>query len=267
MTRLVLVSDLHFGRDDPELLDPLANAIREAGPDLVLVAGDFVQRARASQFSKAREFMDGIGLPWIGVPGNHDIPLYNLFLRLLAPYRRYKRWISTEREPRVELDDALILGLDTTDPFAHQRGRITENAMRRIGDEIAGADRRLPIVLAHHPFHHAAHVEKNLMIGAPRALERWSEQGPHIILSGHLHRWLFEPFVRRKGANMTLQLHCGTGLSHRLRGDPNDFAILDCAGNQVAVHRMVARKGQFVPDTSVRYKASSHGWEKLDPEA
>lgn len=263
MTRLVLISDLHFGRDEPELLEPLARAIRDANPDLVLMAGDFVQRARASQFSRAREFMDGLDRPWIGVPGNHDIPLFNLFLRMFDPYRSYRRWISPEREPRVELRDAVVLGLDTTDPLAHQRGRVTGSAIRRIGDEIGRTGARLAIILAHHPFHHAKHVEKKLMVGAPLALERWSQRGPHIILSGHLHRWLFEPFVRRKGASMTLQLHCGTGLSRRLRGESNDFAILDCAGQEVAVTRMVAVDGPFVFNTAVRYRAAKDGWHEV----
>ncbi len=270
MTRLVLISDLHFGRDDPELLAPLTRAIREAEPDLVLMGGDFTQRARASQFSKARRFMDGLGLPWIGVPGNHDIPLYNLILRAFDPYRGYRRWISPDLEPRVELPDAIVLGLDTTDPLAHQRGRISESAIRRIGDEIGRAGGRLPIVLAHHPFHHASPVRKQLMLGATRALEHWGERGPHVILSGHLHRWRFEPFVRREGDSMTLQLHCGTGLSHRLRGEANDFAILDCAGKEIAASRMVAVKGRFVFETAVKYQASDIGWRTLpcdDPQA
>jgi len=266
VTRLVLISDLHFGRDEPELLEPLTRAIGDANPELVLMAGDFVQRARTAEFTKAREFMDGLGVPWLGVPGNHDIPLYNLYLRLLDPYRSYRRWISQEREPRVELKNAVVLGLDTTDPLAHQRGRVTESAIRRISEEIGAAGDRLAIILAHHPFHHAAHIEKKLMVGAPLALEQWSDSGPHVILSGHLHRWLFEPFIRRKGANMTLQLHCGTGLSQRRRGEPNDFAILDCAQGQVLdVTRMVAVNGRFVVDTSVRYRATEDGWLKLSP--
>lgn len=267
MTRLVVISDLHFGRDEPELLVPLIRAIREADPALVLMAGDFVQRARASQFSMAREFMDRLGLPWRGVPGNHDIPLFNLFLRLFAPYRPYRRWISPDREPRAELENALVLGLDTTDPLAHQRGRVRPSAVRRIGEEIAKAGPRLPVILAHHPFHHAPEIEKNLMVGATRALDHWGQSGPHIILSGHLHRWMVEPFVRREGTSMTLQVHCGTGLSRRLRGEPNDFAILDCAGKDVAVTRMIAAGGGFVPDSVVRYRAAQHGWRKLDGPA
>ncbi|MBF9033976.1 metallophosphoesterase [Rhodobacterales bacterium HKCCE2091] len=262
------ISDLHFGRDDPDLYAPLTEALRTAKPDLVLMAGDFVQRARGWQFSEARAFMDGLGLPWIGVPGNHDIPLWNLPLRLIAPYRTYRRWIADDREPCVDLPGVRVIGLDTTDPLSHQRGRVRSADIERIGAEIAGAGDRLPVILAHHPFHHAADVEKNLMVGAPRALDAWAAAGPHIILSGHLHTWLVEPFLDRKGGRKTLQVHCGTGLSVRRRGDPNDFAILECAGRDVTVTHMVARDRAFVAETAGCYRAGPDGWHRVEqPEA
>ncbi|SFR02032.1 metallophosphoesterase family protein [Poseidonocella sedimentorum] len=262
MIRLVQISDLHFGREDPELLGPLTEAIEAAAPDLVVMAGDFVQRARASQFRAARAFMRGLGRPWIGVPGNHDIPLFNLPLRLLAPYGPYRRWIAHELAPQQELGDVLLLGLNTADPFAHQRGRVRRADRERIAEAIARAGGRLPIIVAHHPFHHAPEVEKKLMVGAPKALETWAAAGPHMILSGHLHQWLFEPFIRRKGADMTLQLHCGTGLSTRRRGTPNDFAILDCSGRAVSATRMVGERGRFRPAGTVRYEVSADGWQR-----
>ncbi|MXQ09748.1 metallophosphoesterase [Alphaproteobacteria bacterium GH1-50] len=264
MTRLVLISDLHFGREDPELLRPLLAAIDEARPDLVVMAGDFVQRARNTQFEPAARFMADIGRPWLGVPGNHDIPLFNLFLRLVDPYRAYRRWIADDLEPMLELDHALVLGLNTSDPLAHQRGRVSETDIRRIGERIAAAGERLPVIVAHHPFHHTPDIEKKLMVGAPRALDHWADCGPHIILSGHLHQWLFEPFIRRKGANMTLQLHCGTGLSKRLRGQPNDFAILDCAPREVVVTRMVADEDGFRRAERTSCTVGETGWTRQD---
>ena len=264
MTRLIQISDLHFGRDRPELVGPLTEAIRDAGPDMVLMAGDFVQRARDGQFAEARAFMDGLGIDWMGVPGNHDVPLFDLWSRLVHPYATYERHISDEREPRAEIGDALILGLDTTDPHSHQRGAVSEADIERIGAEIARhSAERTVIVLAHHPFHQREDVEKKLMMGAPAALHAWAEAGPHMVLTGHLHTWLVEPFVTRKGARMTLQVHAGTGLSTRKRGEPNDFAILDLHGDRVDVTRMAEADGAFAALGTDGFQRSASGWTRL----
>ena len=262
MTRLVQISDLHFGTVDQDLLEPLLAAIGAAEPDLVVMAGDFVQRARADQFREAAEFMARLKCPWLGVPGNHDIPLFNLPLRLVDPFRAYRRWIGQDLEPVMDLGGVRVIGLNTADPFAHQRGRVDDAARERIGQAIRDAGKALPVIVAHHPFHQTPDVEKKLMVGAPAALEHWAECGPHVILSGHLHQWLVEPFVRREGANMTLQLHCGTGLSMRRRGHPNDFAILDHDGDGVEITRMVADTGRFTAAAATRYSVTEAGWTK-----
>ena len=261
--RIVQISDLHFGRARAELMGPLTAAIRAAAPDLVAMAGDFVQRARAEQFSAARDFMDCLGLPWMGVPGNHDLPLYNLCARVVSPYGPYRRWIGRDREPRVESADAVVLGVDSTDPWRWQRGRIRARQIARVCDTIrAEAGRRTVVVVAHHPFHHRPEIEKKLMVAAPRALDEWSACGPHVILSGHLHSWLVEPFVTRRGDRQTLQVHAGTGLSSRLRGEPNDFAILDINGCDVRVTRMAAALSQAEFRRMGRdcFERSDEGW-------
>lgn len=264
--RIVLLTDLHFGRARPDLIDPLLDAVATASPDLVIVAGDFVQRARTGQFQQARQFLDRLSRDWIAVPGNHDIPLFNLPARIFTPRAAYHRWISPQTEPRVQTDTADIVGLDTTYRWHHQRGRITARQI----DTVAGiltrdAASRTVIVVAHHPFHHAPDVEKKVMTGAAAALDRWSKCGPHIILSGHLHTWMVEPFIARMNRSMTLQVHCGTGLSTRLRGEPNDFAILDLDGDQCQIRRMAAGDGarHYADLGESTYRRSTDGWQQV----
>lgn len=241
--RLALLSDLHFGRAQPDLVQPLLDALAETGPDHIVIAGDFVQRARPGQFRRAREFVDRLCAPWIAVPGNHDIPLFNVVARVICPRQCYRRWIARETEPMVETGAAVIVGLDTTHRWSRQRGKVSADQIDRVAQIIRrNAPRRAVIVAAHHPFHQAADVEKKLMLGAPGALETWAESGPHVILTGHLHRWLVEPFVSRKNKSATLQVHCGTGLSTRRRGEPNEFAVLDVAPDTIRIRRMVAHR-------------------------
>ena len=262
MTRIALIADLHFGRADPDLAATLLAALAQARPDVVLIAGDFVQRARASQFRLARAFLDGLPAPWRAVPGNHDLPLFNLPARLAAPHAAYRRWIAPETEFTLPLDDTLVIGLDTTTPWRHQRGHVrpaqVERVLRQMRKE-AGA--RLPVILAHHPFHQRESVAKELTIGAPGALARWAEAPPHMLLTGHLHQFLVEPFVAREGAGQTLQVHCGTSASSRTRGTPNDFALIETEPGGVRIERRVFAEGRgFVVEAVHPYRATPRGW-------
>lgn len=239
--RLALLSDLHFGRASPELVPPLISALGSAAPDHIVIAGDFVQRARASQYEMAQSFVERLPAPWMAVPGNHDIPLFDLPARLLWPRRAYRQWISEDTEPVLDAEDCLVIGLDTTDRWSRQGGRVDRAQIDRVAGLIRdNAADRIVLIAAHHPFHQGAEIAKKLMRGAPAALEAWAEAGPHVILTGHLHQWLVEPFVSRKNRSATLQVHCGTGLSTRLRGEPNEFALLDMHDRAVEIRRMVA---------------------------
>lgn len=265
--RIFLLSDLHFGRANKDLVEPLLKTVAEADPDLVVVAGDFVQRARASHFRPAQQFLGRLGRPWLAVPGNHDIPLFNIPERILRPRAAYRRWIATETEPIVETDSTIVVGIDTTHRWHHQRGVVRSAQIRRVSGIIAeNAPDRTVVVVAHHPFHQDPEIEKKLMLCAPEALDAWAEAGPHITLTGHLHKWKVEPFVARKNRAMTLQVHCGTGLSTRLRNEPNDCAILDLAPSHVRVTRLSVPDGgtSFVKTRDQSFSVGKAGWRRDD---
>lgn len=248
MRRVIHLSDLHFGRARPELLFPLQAAVTEAAPDMVVVSGDLTQRARSAEFREARIFLDTLPAPWLSVPGNHDVPLYNLAERMLRPWRKYRKWVSRDLEPAQCDDDLALVGCNTVDPRRHQRGRIGRRAIARIcgifGD---GPERRLNILFAHHPFEQEEGNAKTPMRGAPRALDSLRDCGAHVVLSGHLHRWRAGPFVQNARVEGPVQIHSGTSLSSRLRGEVNDFAMLDIEDRSVTVRRMV------VDDTALAF--------------
>src|SRR4051794_36608811 len=100
MSRLVLhVSDLHFGRIQPGLPEALLNAARTIAPDLVVVSGDLTQRARIAEFQQARAFLDRLPFARIVVPGNHDVPLHNLYQRFFERLLRYRTYITEDLAP------------------------------------------------------------------------------------------------------------------------------------------------------------------------
>jgi len=123
---IVHLSDLHFGRIDPSLLEPLRRAVTDSQPDLTVISGDFTQRARRSQFAAAREFLDSLKMTTLVVPGNHDIPLFDVVERFAAPLTRYRQFIAAELEPEYEDDEMIVIGVNTARAlvFPFGEGRI-----------------------------------------------------------------------------------------------------------------------------------------------
>lgn len=262
MARIIHVSDLHFGRTRPELLRPLITLLNDIGADLIAISGDLTQRARSSQFRAARAFIDRLEPPILVVPGNHDVPLDDLFTRFLLPYRRYRKWIDADLEPQFENDEITVTGINTVNPYAWQRGRIRSRTVRRVCRAFAREADRLRIVVAHHPFEHQPTDTKVLMKGAEEAVDALAECGADVILSGHLHSWRAEPFAERVGRRGALQVHAGTGLSTRLRGEENDFNVLTAEPGEVMVDRYAAGHGAEKFDHVQRavFRSGPQGW-------
>ncbi len=261
--RIVHLSDLHFGRDRPELVGPLLETVNAMAPDLVAISGDMTQRARPREYRDARRFIDGIVPPVLVVPGNHDVPLDNLFMRLLLPWKRYGRAISRDRHPVFRDAEMTVIGLNTVTPWSWQRGRLSRRALARACAAFAPLETpRIRIVVAHHPMEHAPGEKKELMHGARRAVEELSGCGADAVLSGHLHSWRADAFAAIPGHRAALQIHAGTGLSTRVRGEENDFNLLTCTPDRITVARHAAGEGAaaFAVVGEVSFDRTAHGW-------
>jgi len=264
MRRLVHLSDLHFGRDRSELLEPLTRAINSLAPDLVIISGDFTQRATGDQFAAAAAFLKALNPPTLSVPGNHDVPLHNLFMRIFLPWRRYRRWINGNLQPDFEDAEMVVIGVNTVNPFAWQRGRFRSRAMRRVCVAFSNPTAmRTHIVVTHHPMEHLPHEARSLMRGAAEGLRQLSECGVDVILSGHLHRWRAEPFAHVDGRSSALQVHAGTTLSNRLRGEINDFNLLEIDKGRFTVIRYAFNDCavEFSAISSVTFQQMPDGWK------
>ncbi|KAA9006811.1 metallophosphoesterase family protein [Histidinibacterium aquaticum] len=259
MSRILHLSDLHFGRDRPELERPLLEAVNELDPTLVVISGDFTQRARLGQFERARRFLGKISQPTLSVPGNHDTPLDNIFVRALRPWSRYKAAIDEDLEPTYSDDTMTVAGVNTVNRFSWQRGRISRRRVDRVCRVFEGAGKRSRVVVLHHPLQHGPHVEKRLMRGARDALKQMQNCGAQIVLSGHLHNTVVAPFRAAPGL---LFVQAGTGLSSRLRGEPNTFNLLDLGRNSVDICAYGSKGGRFRPAEGASYVRGEGGWLK-----
>lgn len=264
MTRIVHLSDIHFGRDRPELLEPLIAHVNGLRPDLVLISGDLTQRARHAQFRSARRFIDRMEAQVMCVPGNHDTPLDNLFVRLLWPWARFRKYICRDLEPQVTGADHAVVGLNTSNPLAWQRGKLRTGSLRR-ACRYLGAEKPeggIGIVMMHHPPEHDTDVGKRLMRGAHAGLLELRDCGADIVLCGHLHAWRVAPF---RAARSLLLVQAGTGLSSRVRGEPNDLNLLILEAGGVSIERHVADGAApaFRCASRGRYRKQGGVWNAL----
>jgi 3',5'-cyclic AMP phosphodiesterase CpdA len=189
MRTLVHLSDLHFGRVNPLLVDPLIKSINEIGPDVVAISGDLTQRARSYQFKEARSFLDRLPKPQIVVPGNHDVPLHNVFARLLQPLTKYKRYITDDLQPTYEDEEVVIIGVNTARSLVVKGGRINETQVGRLRDKFCSLGNEVvKVVVTHHPFDlPEGHDERDLVGRAKMAMTGLAECGADLFLAGHLH--------------------------------------------------------------------------------
>lgn len=193
MLKLLHLSDLHFGpRYLPHVGEAVLRCADTLGPDVVVVSGDFTQRAKRRQFADAQSFLRRLpAVPQVVVPGNHDVPLYRVGERIAKPHALYSEYISADLNQQLALEGLRIAALDSTAPHtAITNGRITsahlEYCERVFRDAPAESAR---IVVAHHPFLTAPDYEGGKTVrGGQRALRRFTELGVDLILGGHLHR-------------------------------------------------------------------------------
>src|SRR5436305_11928588 len=130
LTRILHVSDLHFGaRDDPILERGLASLIEHVDPELVIASGDLTNRGRREQHELAATFLNRLGPPVLAIPGNHDIP-YTFPARFTATWAEFERlWQTTE--PEYVGVGAHVVGLNSVRPWRHQSGGVSDSQLER----------------------------------------------------------------------------------------------------------------------------------------
>ena len=137
-TRILHVSDLHFGRNEKsESIEALARLIEEVQPELVLASGDLTHRGLRSQHERAADFLHDLGLPVLAIPGNHDIP-YTFPKRFTRPWAEFeRRWETTE--PVYRSEQIVAVGLNSVRPWRHQSGRLHPQQVERAAEAFRGA--------------------------------------------------------------------------------------------------------------------------------
>lgn len=241
MRTIAHLSDLHFGRVDETLLEPLRRAVMALEPHVVVISGDLTQRAKPDEFRAARRFLDTLPSPQIVVPGNHDVPLYNVFQRFFTPLHKFRRYICADHEPDYIDQEIAIVGINTARSLVFKGGRINHEQVEGIRAKLCALDERVTkIVVTHHPFDLPSTWEDNHIVGrAPMAMKMLARCGADILLAGHVHMsHAGDTTARYKiGDFAALVVQAGTATSTRGRGETNSFNAVKVTADQVRVER------------------------------
>jgi len=273
--RIAHLSDIHFGANDPTIVAATEAWLLDRRPDLIVISGDFTQRARTGQFRAAGAYVARLraaGFTVLAIPGNHDIPFYDVVRRFAAPLDRYKRFIGPDLCPWFENESVAVLGINTARSLTFKDGRINRDQLAMIHDRFeAVAPEKTRILVTHHPLFalpigtggelsEAVGHHQDAVVAVCRA-------GVHIALAGHFHRTYAESARRMvETAGSALVMQAGTATSTRLRNDElQSFNWIHAHRNDDIELQVIAWDGSaFQRGNHVRFTREDGDWVSRD---
>jgi len=275
MRRVVHISDLHFGHNDPTLLDPLRDAIARIDPHVVIVSGDLVEHATDEEFRAAQAFLRLLPCPQIVVPGNHDLPFWNLARRVLEGLRKYRRYITSDPSPEYVDDEIAIVGADSAHLFPVKGGTVTSFQLKGLVNRFSSFPTGLVrILVTHHPFDLPDPANPHLLMGHARRSVARLAPVVDVLAAGHIHVSSVGSTSARynTAGHSMVYVQAGTAISSRYKGEANAFNLLrigrgEAQQKQVIVDRYawVNARSSFVPVGSAEFLLGKEGWAQVPP--
>ena len=268
MKRLLQISDLHFGTEKPEVMAALVALAAEKKPDVLVVSGDITQRATAEQFGSAKAFCDSLGITeMVSLPGNHDIPLFNLFARMVSPYAAYQKAFGKTLEPGLITPSLCLATVNTTRWWRHKNGEVSKLQIERVCQQLRQATaQQLRVVVVHQPVHvQRPQDEHDRLRGWQGAVLAWAEAGADIVMGGHIHLpYVCELSPSVKGLSRRMWcVQAGTAVSSRIRREaPNSVNLIEFVPESGGVRCSVERWDFYAAQTAGEFK--NVGRHKLD---
>jgi 3',5'-cyclic AMP phosphodiesterase CpdA len=267
MRTIAHISDLHFGTEIAEVAEGLRADLTANPPSLVVVSGDLTQRARSGQFALAKAYLATLPQPQLVIPGNHDVPLYDVFRRFLAPLTRYRRYISDELDPVYDDGELCVVGINTARSLTWQNGRISLEQIDTLRERLAASRALHKVVVTHHPFIPPPASDSrqggiDLVGRATRAMQVLDACQVDLLLAGHLHHgYSGDTRTQYPAAHRAIiAAQAGTAISGRIRGDPNGYNRITLDGDLLAIEMRAWRDGKFATLRVTEYFRGAQGW-------
>jgi len=247
------VSDLHLGADVVDVAESLLADIAAAAPTVTVVSGDLTMRARREQFTQAKEYLDRLPQPVLVVPGNHDVPLYNVARRFSSPFRRYQRYVSDELDPLLVQPGLAILGLNSMPHWRWKAGHVSPRQAELVRSQLGTAPSdALRVLVTHHP---VLPHELSGLFGRHELVAAAADAGVELLLAGHTH----DPQAARvelRSDTVTrpaLSVVAGTAVSERTRGSLNSYHLIECGRDEIVVRERQWVAGTWAEGMTITY--------------
>ena len=262
------ISDLHFGTVGKKIEDAVLKDIRKLGPDLLVVSGDLTQRARGSQFREAKEFLNKLDYKKIIIPGNHDIPLFNVFSRFLRALTNYKNIITTDLSPFYRDETMAVLGINTARSLTWKSGRISVEQIEVLKERLCTIDNNIfKIIVTHHPFIPPPGDLGIKLVGrSAKALQLIDKCSIDLLLAGHLHQGYngdVRPFYPSQYSSI-ISVQAGTAISKRTRQEPNAFNLIEADKTHILISVREWNGDIFEQAQMTEYKKTGREWLKKE---
>lgn len=239
MTRIALLADLHFGSVPSGLADALREELARSMPDVVVVAGDLTMRSRSREFAEVKAWLATVPAPLMLLPGNHDLPVWNIFERFTSPFARYAKATGAPLMPVFEDQASFVLGLNTTASWQPSLKWQEGTARRR---DVIAADKllaaappeKMRIVATHHPLFAVEGLPRAMPVRRfKQALDMLGRHNIDLLMHGHLHQQYVMPM--RYAGRRFLSIGAPTALSSRVRGEPNGYWLIEVSPESFAL--------------------------------
>jgi predicted phosphodiesterase len=235
--RITHISDIHFGAAENKTLVLLRDKLNVASPDLIIISGDITQNGYESEFIAAQEYFATISGNKIFVPGNHDMPQWDVLKRITRPYKLYKKYICDDLEPVLITNEIVIMGINTARIFIPHHnwanGAISGRQIKKILQIRKDHPNAKVIIIAHHPLNKILDAPiKYKVFGANAALRAIKQAKIDLVLSGHLHK----PAVQK--IHDTLFITAPSAASYRARGYKNGYMEFDVTQDAIKINEI-----------------------------